>query len=83
MIVIPGRFAELLPSGPGREVTIRACSACHALDVVANQHLSSQEWTNVVQTMSARGTVATPEELNKIQSYLAKAFPRAGGQNNK
>jgi len=80
---IPGRFAELLPPGSGREVTIRACSTCHALDVVANQHLSSQEWTNVVQTMSARGTVATPEELNKIQSYLARAFPRAGGQNNK
>ena len=81
--VMPGRFAEMLPPGPGREVTIRACSTCHALDVVANQHLSSQEWTNVVQTMSARGTVATPEELNKIQSYLANAFPRTGGQNKK
>ena len=81
--VLPGRFAEMLPMGPGREVTIRACSTCHALDVVANQHLSSQEWTNVVQTMSARGTVATPAELNEIQSYLAKTFPRAGGQNNK
>ena len=81
--VLPSRFAELLPLGPGRDVTIRACSTCHALDVVANQHLSPPEWTNVVQTMSARGTVATPAELNKIQSYLAKAFPRVGGQSNK
>ena len=78
--VIPGRFAELLPQGLARALTIRACSTCHALDVVANQHLSPQEWTNVVQTMSARGTVATPEELNRIQSYLANAFPRTGGQ---
>ena len=81
--VLPSRFTELLPLGPGRDVTIRACSTCHALDVVANQHLSPPEWTNVVQTMSARGTVATPAELNKIQSYLAKAFPRVGGQSNK
>ena len=81
--MLPGRFAEMLPMGAGREVTIRACSTCHALDAVANQHLSAQEWANVVQTMSARGTVATPAELNEIQSYLAKAFPRAGGQNNK
>jgi len=75
--VIPGMFAELLPQGSGRDLTIRACSTCHGLDVVANQHLSPQEWTNMVQVMSAKGTVATPDELNTIQSYLVKAFPRA------
>ncbi len=76
-------YAALLPPGAGRDVTIRACSACHALDVVANQQLSPQEWINVVQTMSAKGAVATPAELNRIQSYLANAFPRAGGQEKK
>jgi glucose dehydrogenase len=81
--VIPGRFAEMLPQGSGRDLTIRACSTCHGLDVVANQHLSPLDWTNVVQTMSARGTVATSEELDRIQSYLASAFPRTGSQNNK
>ena len=75
------RYAALLPPGPGRDVTIRACSTCHALDVVTNQRLTAQEWTNVVQTMSAKGAVATPAELKIIQSYLADAFPRAGGQN--
>jgi quinoprotein glucose dehydrogenase len=74
--LLPGRFAELLPLGADRDLTIRACSTCHALDVVANQHLSPQDWNNVVQTMSTRGTQATPEELARIQSYLAKAFPR-------
>src|SRR5579862_7556683 len=73
------RDAALLPPGPGRDVTIRACSTCHALDVVTNQRLSAQEWTNVVQTMSAKGAVATPTELNAIQTYLANTFPRAGG----
>ena len=74
------RQAALLPPGPGRDLTIRACATCHGLDVVTNQHLSPQEWTNVVQTMSAKGAVATPAELNTIQTYLAKAFPRAGSQ---
>jgi len=81
--VIRSRFAELLPHGSGRDLTIRACSTCHGLDVIANQRLSPQEWTNVVQTMSARGTVATPEELKIIQSYLAKSFPRSNNQGKK
>ncbi len=78
---ILSRAAALLPPGPGRDVTIRACSPCHALDIVTNQRLTPQEWTNVVQTMSAKGAPATPAELSMIQSYLANAFPRAGGQN--
>jgi hypothetical protein len=71
------RDAALLPPGPARAVTIRACSTCHGLDVVVNQRLTLQEWTNVVQTMSAKGAPATPAELNMIESYLANAFPRA------
>jgi hypothetical protein len=50
---------------------------------VTNQHLTPQEWTNVVQTMSAKGAAATPVELNLIESYLANAFPRTGGQSRK
>ena len=75
------RQAALLPPGPGRDVTIRACSACHGLDTVTNQRLTAQEWINVVQTMSAKGAAATPAELDLIQSYLAHAFPRTRGQN--
>jgi len=80
MQAILKRQAALLPPGPGRDVTIRACTPCHGLDVVTNQHLTLQEWTNVVQTMSAKGAPATPAELSVIQAYLAKAFPRGSGQ---
>jgi quinoprotein glucose dehydrogenase len=76
------REAALMPPGPGRDVTVRTCSTtCHGLDIVTNQRLTPQEWTNVVQTMSAKGASATPAELSIIESYLAGAFPRAGGQN--
>ena len=79
---ILARQAALLPPGPGRDLTIRACATCHGLDVITNQHLAPQEWDNVVQTMSAKGAPATPAELNIIQSYLAKAFPRTAAKQN-
>jgi quinoprotein glucose dehydrogenase len=80
---LPVQYTELLPQGEGRDLTIRACSTCHALNVVATPRLSAQEWGNVVQTMSVRGAIATPEELKKIQAYLAKSFPQAEAQPKK
>lgn len=74
---ILSRQAALLPPGPGRDLVIRACSSCHGLDTVTNQRLTPKEWINVVQTMSAKGAVATPTELDVIQTYLSKAFPKA------
>jgi len=74
------REAALMPPGPGRDVTIRACSSCHDLNTFSDQRLTPQEWSDVVQTMSAKGADATPAELKMIQSYLAHAFPRGRGQ---
>jgi quinoprotein glucose dehydrogenase len=74
------RQAALLPPGTGRDVTIRVCSRCHGLDLVANQRLTPQEWTNIVQTMSALGAAASPSELKVIHSYLSRVFPRVAAQ---
>ncbi|HXS76465.1 MAG TPA: cytochrome c, partial [Terracidiphilus sp.] len=77
------RQAALLPPGVGRDITIRACSTCHGLDVITNERLSPREWTNVVQTMSAKGASASAMELESIRAYLAQAFPRTGGKSRK
>jgi len=77
MKAILRRQAASLPPGPGRDLTIRACSSCHDLDTFTNQRLTAQEWNGIVQTMSAKGMRATSSELKVIQSYLAHAFPRA------
>lgn len=53
------RQAALLPPRPGRDVTIRACSSYYGLNTVTNQRLDPQEWTDIVQTMSAKGVAAT------------------------
>jgi quinoprotein glucose dehydrogenase len=66
-----------LPPGPGHDLTVRVCSACHSPDLAASQHLSAQEWNSLVQSMSARGAVATDDEFDQITDYLAKSFPRS------
>jgi quinoprotein glucose dehydrogenase len=66
-----------LPPGPGHDLTVRVCSACHSPDLAAGQHLSAQEWNSLVQNMSARGAVATDAEFDQITDYLARSFPRS------
>ena len=65
-----------LPPGPGHDLTVKVCSACHSPDLAAGQHLSAQEWNSLVQDMSARGAVASDEEFDQITDYLARSFPR-------
>jgi quinoprotein glucose dehydrogenase len=64
-----------LPPGRGHDLTVRVCSACHSPDLATGQHLSVQDWNSLVQNMSARGAVATDEELDQITAYLARSFP--------
>jgi quinoprotein glucose dehydrogenase len=66
-----------LPPGPGHDLTVRVCSACHSPDLAASQRLSEQEWNSLVQNMSARGAVATDDEFDEITGYLARSFPRS------
>jgi quinoprotein glucose dehydrogenase len=69
--------ASHLPPGPGHDLTVRVCSACHSPDLAVGQHLSAQEWNSLVQNMSARGAVATDAEFDQITDYLARSFPRS------
>ncbi len=64
-------------SGPGHDLTVKVCSACHSPDLAASQHLSAQEWNSLVQSMAARGAVATDDEFDEITKYLARSFPRS------
>ena len=65
-----------LPPGPGHDLTVRVCSGCHSPDLATTQRLSAQEWNALVQTMAARGAMATDQEFDTITDYLARSFPR-------
>lgn len=67
---------SVLPEGPGRETTIRVCSGCHAVELVAEKHMTRQEWFDLVQFMGDRGATGTRAEMTEITDYLARSFPK-------
>lgn len=69
-------IASLLPEGAGRDTTIRLCSGCHAVELVAEKQLTRQEWFDLVQFMGDRGATGTPAEMAEITDYLARSFPK-------
>ena len=59
---------------------LRVCSGCHSAKVSASQRLDAKGWNDLVQSMAARGAVATDEEFDEISAYLARSFPKSGSQ---
>jgi mono/diheme cytochrome c family protein len=72
----PPMPVSVFPPGAGRDLTMKVCSGCHSPGLAAKQHLSPQEWRDLVRFMAAQGAVATDNQLNQIAAYLAKNFPR-------
>ncbi|WP_133255007.1 c-type cytochrome [Phenylobacterium hankyongense] len=67
--------ANLLPPGDGRDLAVRTCSACHALEIVAQKRLDQDGWYEIVQMMHDRGAQGSDDQMAQIATYLAKAFP--------
>lgn len=67
--------SSALPPGPGREVVLRVCSACHSPDIITTERHDAQGWAEVVQLMASRGANASEDEFNTIIDYLARSFP--------
>jgi mono/diheme cytochrome c family protein len=64
-----------LPPGPGRDLMVRTCSVCHQPEIAAQQHLSRQDWSDLVEQMASRGASASDAEFAQITDYLARSFP--------
>ena len=64
-----------LPDGPGKEVTQRGCTGCHAVGMITSQHLSRDNWQSMVQSMIARGAKLNDEEEREVVRYLTSNFP--------
>lgn len=66
-----------LPTGPGHELTMRVCTACHGPEMFTEKRFDRNGWDDTVQMMAGRGAQATPEEFKQITDYLAAALPAA------
>ena len=63
-----------LPAGAGKELVEERCTACHGVEKITGEKRTKQEWGATVKNMAERGLSVTPEEIQKISSYLAAQF---------
>ena len=68
---------DLLPAGPGKDVVVRVCTACHDATQFAYLRLAPEEWDHEVVKMQSAGAEMTAEEQAAISAYLAKNLPKA------
>jgi mono/diheme cytochrome c family protein len=64
-----------LPPGAGRDIVVRTCSQCHAVEIVTQQHMGLDGWKKLVDLMATNGANATDAEFDQITNYLAASFP--------
>ncbi|MCS6868391.1 MAG: cytochrome C552, partial [Thermus sp.] len=51
-----------LPEGPGKDLVLAKCQACHDIGFVARERLSRERWDAILTEMVSRGLQITPEE---------------------
>ena len=66
-----GAGAAELPPGPNRDVVVRACGACHDLEMVYESAGQTREgWDGTIETMTSYGLKVSPDERAQILAYL-------------
>jgi competence protein ComEA len=65
---------DALPAGPGRDVTLKVCSGCHQVGIVASLRLTREGWATVVKDMVQEGAKGTDTELAQVIEYLSTNF---------
>jgi len=74
-LVCAAAAAAELPEGPNRDVVVRACGACHDLEMVfdaAGQDRGG--WSGTIDEMTGYGMKVSPEEREQMLEYLARVL---------
>ncbi len=69
--IMPVAAQELLPEGPGRETTLKACSGCHGVEFFIGVPRSRNAWENTMLRMQNRGMKISSEDYLVVAYYLA------------
>src|SRR5262245_5320290 len=51
-----------------------ACTSCHDLGLVVEQHLGKDEWSGIIQNMVAKGAPVTDKDSPALVEYLVKMY---------
>jgi hypothetical protein len=64
-----------LPDGPGKQLVLRMCTACHGSDQFITLRDTPEGWAASVQLMVSRGAEGTDAEIALVTKYLSTSFP--------
>jgi cytochrome c5 len=74
---VGGQAGLKLPDGLGKEVILKACSACHIPDSFVNYRHTPDEWQSIIARMSQRVAASTTKaDIENVQKYLTVNFPK-------
>jgi competence protein ComEA len=68
--------SQTMPDGPGKEIILRECTACHQPDHFTKYRHTNEEWQAIVIRMSQRVRSISKEEIDTVQKYLATNYPK-------
>jgi competence protein ComEA len=71
---VPLAQAQDLPEGRGKDIVEEVCGACHGTDLIASRRATKEGWSYIVDDMISRGATASNEQIQAINTYLAKSF---------
>ena len=63
-----------MPSGPGKDVTIRTCTKCHSITNITGNHKDKDGWTATITKMVGYGATGTDDEFQAILDYVTKNY---------
>lgn len=63
-----------LPDGPGKDVVVRVCGACHEPIRAASVRLTRDGWAETIEKMKGRGARISDAEFEVSLDYLATHF---------
>jgi len=65
-----------LPPGPGKDVVVRVCTACHDATQFAFARYTPEGWDNEINKMQGAGAEMSADDQVAISAYLARNFAK-------
>ena len=65
---------DSFPEGPGKDMTVRVCGACHSPERSAAVRLTRGGWQDVIGKMVSLGAKGSDVELAAVLDYLSANF---------
>jgi competence protein ComEA len=66
-----------LPDGPGKDVAMKVCSACHPPTSITERMRTQKEWSTTIDNMASYGATATEAEFDEVLKYAVSVAGKA------